>query len=57
MTEQEILNQLAANDLKAIRPLLAFLAGQEDGERIAALDEEQKSLRTQLAEVRNAAPN
>ena len=57
MTEQEIIAKLAENDLKAIRPILSFLAGQTDIDRIMALDAEQNDLRRQLAEVRNAFTN
>lgn len=57
MTEAEILALLADNDLKAIRPILSFLAGQTDGDRIFAIQDDQESLRQQLRELRDASSN
>lgn len=57
MTEAEILAALAANDQRAIRPILTFLACQADGDYIAALAAEQAGLRAQLEALRNAAAN
>lgn len=55
MNEQEILDELAANDAKVVRAVVEKLSMGTDDSRLVEYNERQQVLRERLAEVRNAA--